>query len=98
MSIKPRNRKATVVAGAMVTVALMTTAAACDGQGKASQPFNDAPHTARMDDTPAQIVEMPDGFNNFAWKCIQPGEVAAVTYHGDGSYGTVTVSPDAACK
>ena len=91
-------RKGSIAAAVVITGVLMTTAAACDDQGKASQPFNDSPHTSHMDDSPAQIVEMPDGFNNFAWKCIQPGEIAAVTYHGDGSYGTVTVAPDAACK
>lgn len=92
-----KRAPAFIAAGVLVAV-LGSTAASCDPQGKSNQQLNDAPHTSRMDDSPAQIVEMPDGFNNFAWKCIQPGEVAVSTFHSDGSYGSVSVAPDAACK
>lgn len=74
-----------VVIGA-VTIAL--TAGACSQ--KAIEPFRDAPTTGH-DRTPAQVIEMPDGFNNLATKCVD-GIRYTVTYHHDSPYGSVAVT------
>jgi hypothetical protein len=95
-----RNLILTVVAVSVLSVA------ACGAMGSANdsqnQPFNDAPTVGNPDLTAARIYAMPDGFNNFAVKCI--GGTAVITlYHGIGknsvSYGAVTVSENSAlCK
>jgi hypothetical protein len=60
---------------------------------KANEPFRDAPRTHTSNSGPAQVIEMPDGFNNLASKCDGPNRVY-VTYHGDSSYGAVFVVKD----
>jgi hypothetical protein len=62
---------------------------------KATQQFQDAPRSAIVNRQPADIIEMPDGFNNVATKCDH-GNRIYISYHGDGSYGFGFAVPAAA--
>lgn len=74
-------------------VALSSTAC----MDKATQPFQDSGRTGVKNTDPADIIEMPDGFNNMATKCDH-GNRVYVTYHGDSKYGSITVVPqDPSC-
>lgn len=65
---------------------------------KYTEPFRDAPRSATTNDKPADVIEMPDGFNNLATKCDH-GNRVYVTYHGDAGYGSVTVvKGDPTCR
>jgi hypothetical protein len=66
---------------------ILVAGTACD---KANEPFRDAPRTHTSNTGPAQVIEMPDGFNNLASKCDGPNRVY-VTYHGNRAYGSVFV-------
>lgn len=61
--------------------------------GKATEPFKDSPTEPDRNNSPAQIGEMPDGFNNWASKCDGPNRVY-VTFHGDAAYGGIFVVKD----
>lgn len=61
---------------------------------KATQQFKDAPRSAVVNRAPADIIEMPDGFNNVATKCDH-GNRIYVSFHGDGSYGFIAAVPHA---
>jgi hypothetical protein len=63
---------------------------------KFQQPFKDAPRTTQVNDQPAEVIFMPDGFNNLATKCDH-GQRIWVSYHGDSSYGFGFAAPDPAC-
>jgi hypothetical protein len=63
---------------------------------KFGQPFKDSPRTTQVNDQPAEIIYMPDGFNNLATKCDH-GQRIYVSYHGDSSYGFGFAAPDPAC-
>ena len=63
---------------------------------KFQQPFKDAPRTGVVNDQPAEVIFMPDGFNNLATKCDH-GNRIYVSYHGDGSYGFGFAVPDPKC-
>jgi hypothetical protein len=77
-----------------VTLGLVVLLAGCGN--KFSQPFKDSPRTSQVNNAPAEIIYMPDGFNNLATKCDH-GQRIYVSYHGDGSYGFGFAAPDPAC-
>lgn len=62
---------------------------------------NDAPvvdGNESGDQTPAQIIAMPDGFSNVATKCDQYGNRIYTIYHRTADYGSITVVPqDKSC-
>lgn len=67
------------------------------GCAKLTEPFNDAP-VKNKDDSPAEVYSMPDGFNNFSTKCDRHGNRVYVLYHGNESYGGISVVPaDPSC-
>jgi uncharacterized lipoprotein len=72
---------------------LVLALAGCDAADKASEPFKDAPRSNTTNNQAADIVTMPDGFNNLASKCDGPNRVYT-TYHGDSPYGAVAVVPN----
>lgn len=71
-------------------VAVTGIMAACTD--KSLEPFHDAPRGVTNDE-PADIVTMPDGFSNVATKCDH-GNRVYVVFHGDGTYGSISVVPD----
>jgi hypothetical protein len=75
----------TIAATALVAVALL----ALPGCGKALEPYNDAP-VAAQNKTPAEVVNMPDGFSNVATKCDH-GNRLYVAFKGDGNRAAVAV-------
>lgn len=65
---------------------------------KVTEPFRDADRSRITNSEPADVVEMPDGFNNLSTKCDH-GNRVYVTYHGDAPYGAIAVVPgDPSCK
>lgn len=87
--------KRTLIIGAVMTAGM--TLAACGGD-KANEQYQDAPRSG-LDNGPAIVETMPDGFNNVATKCIAgTGIRVAVTFHGDSSYGSVAMVADPTCK
>lgn len=81
----------------MVTIAVIISMASIAGCGldKATEPYKDAPR-GDTNKNPADIIEMPDGFNNLATKCDH-GFRIYVTYHSDSPYGAVAAVPDSSC-
>lgn len=85
------------IATAVLAVGL-STLAACDSNSKAVQQYNDAPTTGHNDNSPAEIINMPDGFSNVAFKCVN-GHGIYVIFHQDKAYGAVAVvDHDSACR
>lgn len=81
-----------VVLVILVFLALLTSCG-----GKATEPFKDAP-VGTHDESPADVVEMPDGFSNVATKCDTFGNRVYSLFHSDGDYGSVYVVPqDPSC-
>lgn len=72
--------------------ALVLTGVALTGCAKAEEPFKDAPVEGR-DDSPAEVIEMPDGFSNIASKC-HGTDMVYVVFHGDNKYGSIAISPN----
>jgi len=60
---------------------------------KTREPFRDAPQGAR-NDTPADIIEMPDGFSNVSTKCDH-GNRIYVAFKGDANRAAIAVVPNA---
>jgi hypothetical protein len=89
-----------IAAGSAAAITLAVTLTACQSPfgNKASQPFNDSPRTPGINNTPALIVAMPDGFNNAATKCLVKGIRITVLYHHDSPYGAVSTVADPNCK
>ncbi|MBL7496220.1 hypothetical protein I6A84_06230 [Frankia sp. CNm7] len=73
---------------AVVGVAAVTTGCS----EKAKERGRDAPISTH-DDSPARIINMPDGFSNVAAKCDGPNMVYVV-YHGDSPYGSIEIAPN----
>lgn len=93
-----KSRRICIAAVAVAFLAVGgTTLAACDAQSKATQQFQDAPHTQDMNTLPAQEIQMPDGFNNAATKCLGNGLRITTSFHNDSAYAAVSVVPDATC-
>ena len=82
------NATLLVMAGVAI-VLLLVVLSSC---AKANEPFKDAPTSGR-NDSPAQIIEMPDGFSNLAGKCDGQNYVYVV-FHGDNKYGSIAVVPN----
>lgn len=82
------KRQRTAVSAAVMTAVLLSAS----GCAKAEEPFKDAPR-ANTNDSPADVIQMPDGFNNLASKCDH-GNRIYVTYHADSPYGAVAVVPN----
>jgi hypothetical protein len=79
-----------------IATGIVVLASGCDLGDKASQPFQDAGRTGTINKEKADIIEMPDGFNNLATKCDH-GKRIYVSYHGDSAYGFGFAVDDAAC-
>lgn len=89
--------KARYTAAAAITAAALVLTGCQIGGDKANEQFKDAPRTALINNTAAQVVTMPDGFNNVATKCDH-GNRIYVTFHGNSAYGSVAVVPGAGCQ
>lgn len=76
----------------VVGAALLIFAMVGCGADKAQEPFKDAPR-GNTNESPADIIQMPDGFSNVAAKCDGTNRVYVV-FHGDNAYGTVAVAPN----
>jgi hypothetical protein len=63
------------------------------GADKAQEPFKDAPRSDTVNDSPADVIRMPDGFSNLATKCDH-GNRVYTAFHGDSAYGAIAVVPD----
>ncbi|MDQ0376523.1 hypothetical protein [Amycolatopsis thermophila] len=85
--------KKRTLALAAALAAVVATTTACDFTDKITEPFNDAPRSQFTDSSPADIITMPDGFSNLATKCVR-GNRYTVAYHGDASYGSISVVPN----
>lgn len=74
------------------------TLAGCGAYGdKYSQPYNDAPRSRVLNNTPADVVTLPDGFSNLATKCDH-GNRIYVAFHGNRGYASLAVvAHDASC-
>ena len=89
-----RTRRVVAV-GASVALAYVALTG-CGTTEKYAEPWKDAPRGGTFDG-PADVVTMPDGFNNLATKCGPGGMRYTVIYHGNGPYGAVSVTPDPTC-
>lgn len=69
-------------------LALLGVATGCD---KVAEPWRDAQRGA-VNEQPADVGTMPDGFSNFSTKCDH-GNRVYVIYHGDSPYGSIAVVP-----
>lgn len=77
-----------IVLAGTAGLALLGVATACD---KVAEPWRDAPRGA-VNEQPADVGTMPDGFSNFSTKCDH-GNRVYVIYHGDSPYGSIAVVP-----
>lgn len=83
-----------MLGGITVTALLIASLSACSS--KQQEQYKDAPKGDR-NNTPALIIEMPDGFSNLATKCV--GDVRyTVVFHNNSHYGSVATVVDPACK
>jgi hypothetical protein len=87
-----RRRHARIWAGAALLIAIPV--AGCSGYNNA-RGKGDAP-VGTSDDSPAQILNMPDGFGNVAMKCDGHGHRVFVPTHAKTD-PPVTVVDDASC-
>ncbi|MDI5965812.1 hypothetical protein [Streptantibioticus silvisoli] len=83
------NHTRTIAAALAATAVLALAGCSAD---KTAEPFKDSPRNG-TNNNPAEVITMPDGFNNIASKCDGPNRVY-VTYHGDDKYGAVAVVPN----
>lgn len=60
---------------------------------KAREPFRDAGQQDPRNSSPAQVIEMPDGFSNAATKCDH-GNRIYIAFHGDSKYAAIAVVKD----
>lgn len=97
-------RNATLGAAGLVSLVLVLSANSCDKTDSASQPFNDAPvdkskGSNGVIEGGAVIVNMPDGFNNVAYKCVKNPDgswtMFTTTYHSKSPYGSIAVTEHA---
>lgn len=84
------NLKIKLGLAAAGATACALTLAGCGN--KATQYWNDSPRSPKVNDAPAQVIAMPDGFNNAATKCDN-GNRLYVSFHGDSSYAAIAVVP-----
>jgi hypothetical protein len=83
---------------ALIVAAAALFGGACNtGFQKITERFKDAPR-GEVNNGPADIVTMPDGFSNVAAKCDGTNRVYVV-FHSNSAYGSVAVAPnDPACR
>ncbi len=84
-----KTRIGTLAAAGVLALAL----AGCDWGDKVAEPYQDAKRSGNTNSTPADVIEMPDGFSNLAAKCDGPNRVY-VAFHGDSAYGAMAVVPN----
>jgi hypothetical protein len=81
----------------LAALMILVLAGCNSGFGKITEPYKDAPRGATNNQS-ADIITMPDGFNNVSAKCDGPNRVYVV-YHSNSAYGAVAVAPnDPRCK
>lgn len=90
-------RKSVVAASGLALTALLTLSACAGLSGKATEPFRDAPVSFQNDQAAIEVL-MPDGFSNFAYKCIKAGIGGAAAYHADQNRTAVALIADPTCK
>lgn len=83
-------------AGIAGTALIATMIAACSSTSKIAEPFDDAPVNGHLTG-PAVIVNMPDGFSNFAEKCDNHGNRIFTAFHGDANRAAIAVIRDPSC-
>ena len=86
---KTKIRPAHLALGAAL-VFVFTGALSCES---IQEPFNDAPRSSATFDGPADIITMPDGFSNWATKCVQGSRIFAA-YHGEAPYASGFAIPN----
>jgi len=83
------------ITAAAIPLAILLSASSC-------QSANDAPvvnGNESGDQTPAEIIAMPDGFSNVATKCDKYGNRVYTGYHkGVDSLSIFVVPQDPSCK
>ncbi len=90
----PSRRR--VASFATLLILSMAALTGCSWSDKVTEPYKDSDR-ARTYDGPADVLTMPDGFNNVATKCGPKGVRIAVIYHGDSAYGAVSMILDPNC-
>lgn len=80
-------------AGAALTGVALATIALAGCSDKAREPYRDAPRTSQSNNAPAEVITMPDGFSNVAFKCNGTDGVYSA-FHGDDKYAAVSVVPN----
>lgn len=77
--------------GAVLAIPVVLLLASCSD--KSTEPFRDAPRAGESNDSPAQVINMPDGFSNLASKCDGPNRVYT-SYKGDENRTAIAVVKD----
>lgn len=84
------KRKRWLIVAAVLASTVLFGAESCD---KASEPFHDADRSKNVNNDPADVIEMPDGFSNAATKCDH-GNRVYVLFKSDANYGAISVVPN----
>lgn len=87
-----RNNPGYLIITVIFLVIFVVILSSC-GVSKQEEPFKDAKRGV-TNSTPADTIEMPDGFSNVATKCDH-GNRIYVIFKSDSSYGSVAVVPNA---
>jgi hypothetical protein len=91
------NRKTGTLAALTAAAALVAALlAGCGPTSKIAQPYDDA-SVSRHLTGPAEVVNMPDGFSNFADKCDGHGHRVYTAFHNNSAYAAIAVVTDASC-
>jgi hypothetical protein len=89
--------KRTIIAAAVAGSAIVTgLLAGCSPTSKVAQPYDDAPVSRHVTGA-AEVVNMPDGFSNFADKCDGHGHRVYTAFHNNSAYAAIAVVTDASC-
>jgi hypothetical protein len=88
------TRRVGLALGGVLIAASLT---GCDWGAKASEPYKDAKRDGKSDTSPAKTGSMPDGFSNYATKCIADGIRLTVAFHGDAAYSAISTVADPNC-
>jgi hypothetical protein len=87
-----RHKVVFAVGAALVALGIIASAVAgCSA--KYQEPFKDGPKYPTHDRTISKIIEMPDGFSNYAVKCVG-GIWFAAAYHGNDNRAALTMMAD----
>ncbi|UGQ12393.1 hypothetical protein LO772_01915 [Yinghuangia sp. ASG 101] len=81
------------IAGLAVVASVGVLTAGCGKGQTVKEPFADAPRSSTTNDSPGDIVLMPDGFSNVATKCDHGNRIYTI-YHKDLPYGSISVVPN----